>query len=126
MLPDPSVLLWILTIALVPLLAAGLLLRRGKLVWGFLLGLILVALMEFYFFWDMNSESQACIQRACLEAGRPRDCEPVFGCTEGNGMASLLYMAAGVADLILLVTATLAIFLRRRETQNRTDSTTPS
>lgn len=119
MLPDPLVLLKILLFAALPLLAAGLFFRRGKVLWGCVLGLILLAAMEVYVFWSMNAAAQACLRETCLAAGRPPDCEPYPGCTEGNGILSLLYQCAGVADILLLAFAAFVVHLRRRTTSPR-------
>jgi hypothetical protein len=114
---EPSVLLWFCAVAAVPVLAAGLLLRREKIGWGLLIGIILIVAMEGFLFWKMDASSGECVRRTCLAAGRAPDCEPYLGCTEGNGMATLLYQAAGIAGFLLLAAAALWAFLRRRAAQ---------
>ncbi len=114
---EPSVLLWVSAVAAIPLLAAGLFLRRDKVGWGLLIGIILIVAMEGFLFWRMNASSEECIRRTCLAAGRALDCEPYLGCTEGNGTATLLYQSAGIAGLLLLAAAALWTFLHRRAAQ---------
>jgi hypothetical protein len=114
MLPDPVVLLKIMIMIAIPLIVAGLLFRRGNITLGILTGLVLLGALESYAFWSMDASSQACIRETCLAAGRPPDCEPYLGCTEGKGMLSLLYQGVSVLDGILIAAAGLWNFLRRR------------
>jgi hypothetical protein len=117
-LPAPFEIFRICAIAAVPLLAAGLLLKHGRVAWACLVGIGLIIAMELYFFWDMSGASRACIQRTCLAAGRPPDCEPYFGCTEGNGIAAFLFWTVGSADAMLLTLGALTVALRNRMRRN--------
>jgi hypothetical protein len=101
--------------------------RRNHAVLGVILALTVIILVELLLQWTVTAGIRDCLQRACVAAGQPPDCQIAeFGCTEWSGLSRFIYWAAGALDLAAYLIGGMILFFQSRRKKSRLPENSPA